>query len=122
MTFHLVGESRKAAWIAIVDNRESYGRISGVKFRAALSGVNKAWLGEEVGVARTAFNNYSLPDRATIGLLRFRQICEALEMAPADFGFEPDIPSIEQKIQALQETLAAMQTLTADRQDLPWVV
>jgi DNA-binding Xre family transcriptional regulator len=122
MTFHVVEDRKaRAQWIKIVDNHDIYGRISGVAFRAALSCVNLRWLGEEVGVARTAFNNYSKPDRATIGLLRFRKICEALQIAPSDLGFEPDTKMIEEKVRALQETLNTINVLTLDREDLPWI-
>ena len=89
----------KARWIAIVDNRDRYGVIDGIKFRSEIASVRA--LAESLGISAAAIRNWSHPDRATIGVAMFHKVCEALDITPADVGFRPNMAEIDRKIEIL---------------------
>ena len=89
----------KARWIAIVDNRDRYGVIDGIKFRSEIGSIRA--LAESLGVSAAAIRNWSHSDRATIGVQQFYKVCDALNITPADVGFRPNMEEIDRKIEIL---------------------
>jgi len=97
-------QKTQAEMIAIVDNRDRYGVINGVKFRSAITANGgKKRLAEQLGITTAAIRNWSKTDRATIGVKTFDKVCKSLGITPADVGFEPDTKEIERKLEVLKQ-------------------
>lgn len=101
-----------ATKITIVDNRDHYGAIDGVKFRAAITANGgQKYLAEKLGITPAAIRNWSKADRATIGVKVFDDVCNYLGIKPSDVGFIPDTTEIERKLKILDQ-IKKMATLT----------